>query len=173
PDENNMSAVSDVRNEITATVRIYRHYDDPPTRMNRMTDVKGVTVEDYDFIAYPNGQYGFPNAGVRSLSMDKAGGLWAGTYGGGLAIAPAAKFDDGKITLCMVNGMSRLKLGVLFPSLLIKKHVLLKDITFEECTELRVKLPNGAETLCLDGNLYPVEGEIHFKILPQVLDVFA
>ena len=95
------------------------------------------------------------------------------TYGGGLSIAPDAKFDDGKITLCMVDGMSRLKLGVLFPSLLIKKHMYLKDITFAECTELHVTLPPGTETLCLDGNLYPVEGEIHFKILPQVLDVFA
>jgi len=95
------------------------------------------------------------------------------TYGGGLPIAPPAKFDDGKITLCMVNGMSRLKLGVLFPSLLVKKHVHLKDITFEECTELRITLPPGVETLCLDGNLFPVEGEIHFKILPSVLDVFV
>jgi hypothetical protein len=32
---------------------------------------------------------------------------------------------------------------------------------------------NG-ETLCLDGNLYPqsAEGKIHFKVYPQVLDVF-
>jgi len=95
------------------------------------------------------------------------------TYGGGLPIAPLAKFDDGKITLCMVNGMSRLKLGILFPSLLVKKHVHLKDITFEECTELRITLPPGTETLCLDGNLFPVEGEIHFKILPSILDVFV
>ena len=95
------------------------------------------------------------------------------TYGGGLPIAPSAKFDDGKITLCMVNGMNRLKLGVLFPSLLVKKHVHLKDIAFEECTEVRVTLPAGVETLCLDGNLYPVEGELFFKILPHVLDVFV
>ncbi|MCL2286570.1 MAG: hypothetical protein FWC32_09445 [Firmicutes bacterium] len=94
------------------------------------------------------------------------------TYGGGLHIAPPAKYDDGKITLCIVNGMSRLKLGVLFPSLLIKKHVHLKDISFVECTELRLTLPPGTETLCLDGNLFPVEGEIYFKILPSVLDVF-
>lgn len=95
------------------------------------------------------------------------------TYGGGLHIAPSAKFDDGKITLCVVNGMSRIKLGVLFPSLLVKKHVHLKDISFMECTELRVTLPPGTETLCLDGNLFPVEGELHFKILPSVLDVFV
>jgi len=97
----------------------------------------------------------------------------ASTYGGGLPIAPSAKFDDGKITLCMVNGLSRLKLGILFPSLLFKKHVNLKDINFVDCTELRITLPPGIETLCLDGNLSPKEGEIYFKILPSVLDVFA
>jgi len=95
------------------------------------------------------------------------------TYGGGLCIAPPAKFDDGKITLCTVDGLSRPKLGVLFPSLLVEKHTKLKEINFIECTEVRVTLPPGTETLCMDGNLFPVEGEIHFKILPQVLDVFA
>jgi len=95
------------------------------------------------------------------------------SYGGGLQIAPPAKFDDGKITLCMVNGMSRLKLGVLFPSLLLKKHVHLKDISFVDCKEVEITLPPGVETLCLDGNLSPKEGTLHFKILPQVLDVFA
>jgi diacylglycerol kinase family enzyme len=92
------------------------------------------------------------------------------SYGGGLYIAPPAKFDDGEITLCMVDGMNRAKLGLLFPSILVKKHVHLKAIKFINCTELKVKLP--AETLCLDGNLFPVEGEIYFKILPGVLDVF-
>jgi len=95
------------------------------------------------------------------------------TYGGGLPIAPHAKFDDGKITLCMVNGMSRLKLGILFPSLLAKKHIHFNNISFAECTELCITLPSGAETLCLDGNLYPVEDKIHFKILNNVLDVFV
>jgi len=95
------------------------------------------------------------------------------TYGGGLEISPSAKFDDGKITLCMVDGMSRLKLGVLFPSLLFKKHVHLKAINFIDCQEVIISLPSGAETLCLDGNLYTKEDQLHFKILPQVLDVFA
>jgi len=93
-------------------------------------------------------------------------------YGGGLRIAPTAKFDDGKITLCVIEGVGRAKLGILFPSLLIEKHTALKIVQFEECTELSLTLQN-AETLCLDGNLAPATGEIKFKILPQVLDVFV
>jgi len=94
------------------------------------------------------------------------------TYGGGLCIAPPAVYDDGKITLCTVDGIGRAKLGVLFPSLLVEKHVKLKEVQFTECTSLKITLA-GKETLCLDGNLYPVEGEIEFKILPQVLEVYA
>ena len=92
-------------------------------------------------------------------------------YGGGLRIAPSAKFDDGKITLCVIEGVSRAKLGILFPSLLIEKHTALKIVQLEECTELTITLKN-TETLCLDGNLFPQSGEIYFKILPKVLDVF-
>ena len=94
------------------------------------------------------------------------------TYGGGLCIAPPAVFNDGKITLCTVDGIGRGKLSILFPSLLFEKHVNLKEVNFTECTSLKITLA-GKETICLDGNLYPVEGDIEFKILPSVLEVFA
>ena len=93
------------------------------------------------------------------------------TYGGGLAIAPMARFDDGMITLCIVNGMSRAKLGMLFPSILVKKHTKLKDIRFINCKEVVIKLDKT--TLCLDGNLQPVEGQVHFKVIPQALEIFV
>jgi len=110
------------------------------------------TVEkEFTLIAVCNGQY----------------------YGGGLRISPSAKFDDGKITLCMIDRVSRPKLGILFPSLLFEKHVHLNVVNYFDCTELRITLPPGIETLCLDGNLFPIEGEIHFKVLPKVLDLFV
>jgi len=93
-------------------------------------------------------------------------------YGGGLRIAPPAKIDDGKITVCTVDGLKRTKLGVLFPSLIIEQHVKLKEINFTECEDLTISLPHE-EILCLDGNLYPTTGDITFKILPKVLDVFV
>lgn len=95
------------------------------------------------------------------------------TYGGGLCIAPPAKFDDGKITVCLVEGMGRLKLGMLFPSILVEKHVHIKPVKIVECKKFSMTVPSGTETLCLDGNLSPAQGTISFEILPQVLDVFA
>jgi len=93
-------------------------------------------------------------------------------YGGGLHIAPGAKINDGKITLCIIDRLSRPKLMLLFPSLLIKKHVQLREVNFVECTEVVLSVPQGTGALCLDGNLYPIEKNIVFKILPNVLDVF-
>jgi len=107
------------------------------------------TTEQYTLAAVCNGEY----------------------YGGGLHIAPPAKPDDGKITLCTVAGMSRARLGILFPSLLAKKHEKLKEISFTHTDEVTITL-GSEEILCLDGNLSSKTGKIVFKILPKVLDVF-
>jgi hypothetical protein len=81
---------------VTSTVRIYRNYDDgSSTWYNRLTNVKGVTVTMPEpsvvFDAYPaDGSGGnLPLAGIRSIWMDKADGLWVSTYGGGVAYKPA------------------------------------------------------------------------------------
>ena len=94
PDADHMGAIADVRNGITATVRIYRNYDDSPSRYNRMTDVKGVTVAGFTFDLYPGGADGIPFASIRSAIADGAGGIWVGSNGAGMAyISP-----EGEIT---------------------------------------------------------------------------
>lgn len=91
------TAFSDADKQTTpviSTVRIYRNYDDgSSTWYNQVTNVKGVTVtgaessEPVVFNVYPaDGKSGnLPLAGVRSIWMDNAGGLWVSTYGGGVA----------------------------------------------------------------------------------------
>ena len=126
---------------------IARHKNIPLT-----IEVNGEKWEkSYTLVAICNGQY----------------------YGGGLRISPSAEIDDGKITLCLVEAMSRPKTMVLFPSLMVEKHTMLKPVKMIECESLKITLPPGPETLCLDGNLYPCEGQIEFKILPGVMDVFV
>lgn len=44
------------------------------------------------------------------------------SYGGGLAICPQAKPDDGLLDICIVHDCSRLKLMLLFPTLLYGMH---------------------------------------------------
>jgi len=93
-------------------------------------------------------------------------------YGGGMRIAPTAQIDDGKITLCTVNALTRPKTMIIFPTLMIEKHTNLKAVKYTTCNEVTIKLPSQ-EILCLDGNLYPTSGEINFKLLPKVLNIFT
>jgi len=93
-------------------------------------------------------------------------------YGGGMHICPTAKLDDGKMTLCQITKMSRPRAMTVFPTVFWGKVHLLKESEFAECTSIKITLPPGEETLCLDGNLFPCSGEIEFKILPKALDIF-
>ncbi|MCL2462872.1 MAG: hypothetical protein FWF44_09420, partial [Defluviitaleaceae bacterium] len=93
PDEDDLSAISDNDKQappVTATVRIYRNYDDGTDWLNRLTNIKGVTVADYSFSLYPGGINGIPNASLRAVAPDSAGGLWVGSYGGGAAYISAS-----------------------------------------------------------------------------------
>jgi diacylglycerol kinase family enzyme len=131
---------------------IARHTNVPLT-----IEVNGETIDDsFTLVAICNGQY----------------------YGGGLHIAPQARIDDGKITLCLVRGMSRPKTMLIFPSLMMVKHMHLKAVSFVECQTLTITLganAQGNEALCLDGNLYPQQPgqSFTFKIRPNALDVFV
>jgi len=95
-----------------------------------------------------------------------------GYYGGGMHLSPGAEIDDGKITLCLVDALSRPKTMVLFPSLMIGKHTRLKIVKYVECKKVIIT-PEKPTTLCLDGNLHPDTSEIRFEILPKALEVFV
>ena len=105
---------------------------------------------EYTLVAVCNGQY----------------------YGGGMHVAPTASITDGKFTLCLVEAMSRPKTMVIFPALMLAVHPRLRAVRFIACDEVRITLPAGEEILCLDGNLYPSTGELHFKVRPSTLELF-
>ena len=94
-------------------------------------------------------------------------------YGGGLHISPHAKIDDGKITLCVVESMTKLKTMAIFPSLMIKKHMYLKAVSFHECTSVKITLLDGEGVLCLDGNLSPACRTVEFVIHKQALNIIV
>jgi len=93
-------------------------------------------------------------------------------YGGGLKIAPKACVDDGKITACLVESMSRSKAMLLFPTILLTLHTHLKEVRYLKCDSLTVTFEEG-ETLCLDGNLYKKSGNVTFEVLPRALSIFV
>jgi diacylglycerol kinase family enzyme len=99
-----------------------------------------------------------------------AGGQY---YGGGMRICPTAKLDDGKISVCTIRNLSRVKSMLVFPFVLAEKHGKFKNVSFQDCQSVKIKLPPGPMIMGLDGSLYPVDGEVEFSILPGALDIFA
>ena len=81
--------ISDTFGDTTATVRIYRNHNAGTNADNRIRNLASITVTDFDFTFFQTGKNNFPVAGVRSVSLDGAGGLWVGTYGGGIPYLPS------------------------------------------------------------------------------------
>ena len=119
---------------------------------NLIIEVNGMTYDGaFTLVAVCNGQY----------------------YGGGLHISPQAKVDDGKITLCIVDSMTKIKTMAIFPSLMIKKHMNLRAVSYHECTNVKITFLDSEGVLCLDGNLSPATGTIDFKIFKQALEIIV
>ena len=58
--------------------------------------------------------------------------------GGGIPFCPNADPTDGKLDVCLVKGMSRLKLLLAVVLVYFKKHLLFKDITNHRCKKMRL-----------------------------------
>ncbi|NLK27835.1 MAG: diacylglycerol kinase family lipid kinase [Clostridiales bacterium] len=58
--------------------------------------------------------------------------------GGGLAMAPHANPTDGKLSVTMVHGMSKLKVIVLLPTILFGKHIHFKGVETFDCSTIEI-----------------------------------
>lgn len=89
--DRNDGKIADVdKNNVQASLRIYRNFDDGSTWKNCVTNVSGITAVE-PFTVYPgDGALGnLPLSGVRSVWVDKNDGIWVGTYGGGVGYKAA------------------------------------------------------------------------------------
>jgi YegS/Rv2252/BmrU family lipid kinase len=85
-------------------------------------------------------------------------------YGGKMHVAPSARIDDGLITLCKIANMPRLKLMALFPSVKPGRHIRMKQVQIRHCKEVTLEY-SGKRILNFDGNLYPFDGPVTYKVL--------
>lgn len=58
--------------------------------------------------------------------------------GGGLLMAPAADPTDGRLSICLVHGLSTLKAFLLLPTLFSGKHVNFKGVDTFDCSEIEI-----------------------------------
>ena len=131
---------------VSALISIMRHKNTPITIH---IDDEDPIEDDFTLVAVCNGQY----------------------YGGGMRINPLAVIDDGRITLCLVSALSKLKTLALFPLMLMERHTGFKAIKYIECKKVKL-IPKGEKIFCLDGNLYESAEPLEFEILPKAVKVF-
>lgn len=85
-------------------------------------------------------------------------------YGGGMAINPEAKVDDGLLDVCCVAGMSRKKIWTLFPLIYIKKLHKISGVKYSKATEVKIKFIDDVPC-ALDGELYQYGRSVEVKIM--------
>jgi len=86
--------------------------------------------------------------------------------GGGLKMAPHADPCDGKLSITLVHGLSRIKTLLLLPTLVVGKHIKFNGIEAFFCSQIEINLD---KTLCVhtDGEVPTSESQISVKCLPS------
>ena len=88
--------------------------------------------------------------------------------GGGVPMAPIADADDGKISMTMIHGLSKLGALIAFPSLIAGKHMTNKaylGIDFKEA-DIVLKTPFVWHT---DGEMCTYNTVMHIECLPSAI----
>jgi len=60
----------------------------------------------------------------------------APSYGGGMKIAPRAQLDDGKLDVCIIKHMDKMKLFCLFPSVYFGRHLNVPQVEYSQAERL-------------------------------------
>ena len=90
--------------------------------------------------------------------------------GGGVPMSPLASATDGKLSMCCISGVGKLKALTLFPSLLRGKHTSLSaylGIDFKEA-DITLKTPFVWHT---DGEMCSYNTAMHLTCLPGALKI--
>lgn len=92
--------------------------------------------------------------------------------GGGVKMAPQAKVDDGKLSICIAAGIKKLTAFFYFPLLIVGKHKKLRGFTLTDCQKLEITSGQPA-TLHLDGEYGGEVTHITVDSLKQKLSILA
>lgn len=84
--------------------------------------------------------------------------------GGGVPMAPEAKPDDGKLSVCLAAGICNFMAFIKFPFLVAGKHTRLKGFLLKDCTALDIE-GESATTVHTDGEFGGKVKRAHFECL--------
>lgn len=86
--------------------------------------------------------------------------------GGGLIMAPKANPCDGKLSVCLVHGLSRAKSLLLLPTIISGNHVRFKGVDTFDCTELEI-LTDHDTSVHTDGEVPSVCSHIKVNCIQE------
>jgi diacylglycerol kinase (ATP) len=92
-------------------------------------------------------------------------------YGGGMKIAPGARLDDGKLDICHITDVDKLKLLCLFPTVYFGKHLAMKEVSYLSSTRARIEAEVPLDVYA-DGE-YVCQTPVEISVAPAVLKVIA
>jgi len=92
-------------------------------------------------------------------------------YGDGMRVAPYAKMDDGKLDLCLINPLSRLKLLSLFPSVYFGRHLAIREVEYSQAERIRVEAEPPVEIFA-DGE-YVCQTPVEIAVQRNALNVIS
>ena len=95
----------------------------------------------------------------------------APAFGGGMKIAPHAQLADGKLDLCVVRGMSVVKLFCLFPTVYFGRHLGFRGVEYAQTDSLRIETESPVEVYA-DGE-YICQTPATFGVAAGALKVVA
>jgi diacylglycerol kinase (ATP) len=93
----------------------------------------------------------------------------ASAYGGGIKIAPAARLDDGRLDVCLVADMNKLKLLCLFPTAYFGRHLMLSEVETFQTSGVRLETETPRDVYA-DGE-YVCQTPIEVTVAPRALQV--
>ena len=92
--------------------------------------------------------------------------------GGGVPMCPNAVPTDGKLSVCIASGISKLRAFLLFPKLVIGRHPGTKGFFLQDCTNICIKSQNPM-TLHTDGEYGGEIQDVRISILKEKLRLLS
>lgn len=93
------------------------------------------------------------------------------TYGGGMKIAPHAQLDDGKLDLCIVHEIGKIKALSLFPTVYFGWHLGITGVEYLRTDRLRIDTDNPVDVYA-DGE-YVAQTPIEVTVARNALRVIT
>jgi len=93
------------------------------------------------------------------------------TYGGGMKIAPHARFDDGQLDVCVIGGVDPFKLACMFPTVYFGRHLSIREVDYFQAARVRVETETPLDVYA-DGE-YVCKTPVEVTVQRGVLRVLA